>query len=279
MSQSSQIPRYGVKEQTMASDAADLAAEELRLVGFTIVDPGFSDDKKALISERFDRVAQTYFDLHGGRAELGRIDEHNTVRAMLALDEAFLDLAKTPAIILLCERMLGNAFILNQQNGIINPAKSERYNQAYYHRDLPYQHFVSTRPLAINALYCVDAFTVDNGATKVVPGSHKQEAFPADQSIRALETVAVAPAGSFIVLDCMAFHTGGRNYTAADRRAVNHVYTLPFMKQQVCLEGLMPHPEKLSVADRRLLDFGNQPAAGTRGYLETRRAKLAERGG
>ncbi|GLS32781.1 Phytanoyl-CoA dioxygenase (PhyH) [Mesorhizobium albiziae] len=274
MVERSSVPRYGVKEQTATVDRIDVACEELRLVGFSIVDPGFSDDYKAHIAKCFDTVAQTYFTSHGGRDALRSIDEHNTIRGMLAYDHMFLELAKTPTIISLCERLLGNTFILNQQNGVINPAVSDRYNQAYYHRDLPYQHFTTSRPLAINALYCVDAFTVENGATRVVPGSHKQEAFPSDSAVHGLETVALARAGCFIVLDCMTFHCGGRNVTLCDRRAINHVYTLPFIKQQIYLKSMVEDSGRLSPADRQLLDLDNQPAADAAGYLETRRARL-----
>jgi ectoine hydroxylase-related dioxygenase (phytanoyl-CoA dioxygenase family) len=266
------IPRYGVKKQTAVLDVVDRAAEELRLIGYTVIDPGFDAARVKAIADAFDAAADRYFAVHGGREVLARIDEHTTIRCMVALDDLFLELAKTPAILGLCDRLLGDAYILNQQNGIINPAMSERYSQGFYHRDLPYQHFVVSCPLAINALYCVDSFTLDNGATRIVPGSHKQEMFPADETIRALEVTAIAKAGSFIVLDCMVFHTGGRNMTQRDRRAVNHVYTLPFLKQQISLDSMLD-ASRYNEADRRLLDIGNQPAPNTSAYLSERRRK------
>ena len=39
------------------------------------------------------------------------------------------------------------------------------HHQSAFHRDLPYQHFTSSRPIAINALFCADEFTNENGAT------------------------------------------------------------------------------------------------------------------
>ena len=38
-----------------------------------------------------------------------------------------------------------------------------------------------------------------------------------------------------LVLDCMAYHCGGTNRTALDRRAVNHVYTIAMFRQQIDL--------------------------------------------
>ena len=129
-------------------------------------------DAAALVGlrDRFESVRRARLTRYGA-ATLQAIDEHNTIRCMLADDSAFLDLALNPQILNIAERMLGPGFILNQQNGIINPGDGASYNQASYHRDLPYQHFTSSRPLALNALFCIDDFALDNGATLVVPAS------------------------------------------------------------------------------------------------------------
>src|SRR3546814_9885258 len=71
---------------------------------------------------------------------------------------------------------------------IVNPAEHQSYGQGLFHRDLPHQHFVSSRPLAINALFCIDAFLEANGATLVVPASHKEERFPSDGIVSATQT-------------------------------------------------------------------------------------------
>ena len=135
---------------------------------------------------------------------------------------------------------------------MINPPRSERYNQGAWHRDLPYQHFVSLRPLAINALFCLDPFTIENGATKVLPASHQREAFPSDRFIETEALAIIAPAGSFIILDCMTFHSGGINTTDRPRRAVNHVYSIPLFRQQIDLPVALG---ETFVADRELREL------------------------
>lgn len=121
---------------------------------------------------------------------------------------------------------------------------------------MPYQHYTSSRPLAINAIYCIDPFTVENGATLVVPGSHRQEPFPSDAMVRQLETPAPASAGSFIVLDCMVYHTGSANRTDRPRRAVNHVFTLPMIRQQIDLASVLGEDPALPEAAQRLFGKG-----------------------
>lgn len=230
-------PAYGILNQTRAESIVDQAIEEIVCQGYAVVPSGMSAAEIAEFADRFDRLHDQYTARHG-RAWLESIDEHNTIRLPLAYDPRFLDLASNATVIDIVGRLIGGKFILNQQNGIVNPA-GERYNQGAWHRDLPYQHFVSSRPLAINALYCVDDFTPDNGATYVLSASHRQEAFPSDGYVNRHAVQASAPAGSFVLIDCMTYHRGGFNGTARNRRAVNHVYTIPLMRQQIDMPAVL----------------------------------------
>ena len=267
------IPTYGVKERMRESDAKiGPAVESLRLLGHAVVDGGYAPAELQVLSEAFDRAHRAQLARHGAAA-LTEIDEHNTIRAPLSLEPDFLKLGTNPIVLRLCEALLGDRFILNQQNGIINPPHGAKYNQGAYHRDLPYQHFVTSRPLALNALFCLDAFTAENGATKVISGSHKQEAFPSDGAVEALEAQVVAPAGSFIVLDGMVFHSGSVNRTAAARRAVNHVYTLPFIKQQIELPALLGDEYRDDPMLGYLLDYDNGSARSVAAYYARRIAR------
>jgi ectoine hydroxylase-related dioxygenase (phytanoyl-CoA dioxygenase family) len=271
---SSMIRTYGVKERTQEPDeTVGPAVESLRLLGYAVVDGRYSETELSVLSGAFDAAYQAQLAQHGGRNALKVIDEHNTIRAPLAIDPAFLKPASNSRILKICETLLGDRFILNQQNGIVNPPNSASYNQGTYHRDLPYQHFVTSRPLALNALFCLDTFSLENGATKVIPGSHKQEPFPSDSAARALEGQIVAPAGSFIVLDGMLFHSGGVNRTAVPRRAINHVYTLPFIKQQIDLPALLGGKYRDEAVLERLLDYGNDPPKSVAAFYERRRKR------
>ncbi len=237
---------YGVSEQSQPTDVVSYAAEEIARVGFAVVQSEYSSERIDEIKAIFDSTHRKYLSIYN-QERLSKIDEANGIRLPLALEPRFVEIAANSRVLRLVEALLRNKFILNQQNGVINPANSARYNQGAWHRDLPYQHFVSSRPLAINALYCVDDFTAENGATFVIPGSHKQEAFPSAEYIERHALQITAAAGSFIVLDCMLFHCGGVNRTAISRRAVNHVYTTAFIRQQIDIPEVLgpvpPYPE------------------------------------
>lgn len=263
------VARYGVREQVAVATAVDKAIESLRLLGFAVLDGGYSTTQLDAFSAAFDE-AHAKLVARYGLEYLTAIDEHNTIRAMLGSHSAFIELASNRFVLDVCRRLIGGAIMLNQQNGIVNPANNQRYNQGSYHRDLPYQHFVSSRPLAINALFCLDAFTPDNGATRVLPATHKQEEFPSDAFIQAIERQVTAPRGSFILLDCMTYHSGSPNRSAVPRRAVNHVYTIPLLKQQISLPDLLGEDFTGDEVLRKLLGYPYKTPTDLSAYYKNR---------
>jgi ectoine hydroxylase-related dioxygenase (phytanoyl-CoA dioxygenase family) len=270
----SQIRSYGVKDRIPEGDEVAQAVESLRMLGYAVLDGGYSAEELDELSTRFDNAQKRSHAEHGGSEQLARIDEHRTVRAMLSVDPAFLDLARNERLMRVCTTLIGDYFILNQQNGIINPPNGQSYNQASWHRDLPYQHFVSSRPLALNALFCLDQFTPDNGSTLVLPATHKQEPFPSDHAVHANAKMVTAPRGCFIVLDAMLYHSGGVNTTAVPRRAINHVYTIPLIRQQIDFPSILGDRYASDPVLAAFLGYGVRTPTSLADYYRDRLARL-----
>jgi ectoine hydroxylase-related dioxygenase (phytanoyl-CoA dioxygenase family) len=271
--QQSTPSRYGVIEQTASASDIDNAVESLRHLGYAVVDSGWDQRSLDALAKAFERAHALGIEKHGGRDALVTLDEINTIRLPMLYDPLFLQLADNNKILDICRKLIAGYVVLNQQNGVINPPHSGQYNQGQWHRDLPYQHFVSSRPLAINALFCLDAFTAANGATMVLPASHRQEAFPSDGFVSAQAISIEAPAGSFIVLDGMAFHSGGVNTTDKPRRAINHVYTIPHIRQQIDMPAALGDQFTSDVALRRLLGYGLSTPRTVAEYLVSRQKR------
>lgn len=233
---------YGVSHQDRFDTELQEAAEQVRRLGYATLDSGYSCDELNAIAEAFERTRERYIACWG-EARLKSVDEYNTIRApLLHGDSVFVELATNKILLRLVSLLIDGKFLHNQQNGIVNPPE-QQYNQGQWHRDLPYQHYVSSSPLAINALFCVDDFTVGNGSTFVLPASHKTQKFPSIDYIRRNAVQVEAKKGHFIVLDCMLFHSGGFNQAPNVRRGVNHVYSIPYFKQQINL------PQNLAALD------------------------------
>src|SRR5205085_3794815 len=225
---------YGVRESSTATSETDKGVEEIRITGFTVVPGVLSKPELEIIRGKLDEIYKIQVTEIGGEDRLDEMKDSNIVRLLLAYDDYFLGVATNPAVLAIVERLLGDYYILVQQNGILILPRLENY-QISWHRDLSYQHFVSTRPLAISALFCIDDFSEESGGTYVLPASHKVEAFPSQEFLKRNQRGITARAGSVLVFDSMLFHRAGYNRATFTRRALNHVYALPFLKQQISI--------------------------------------------
>jgi ectoine hydroxylase-related dioxygenase (phytanoyl-CoA dioxygenase family) len=266
------IPTYGMRDRLQLKDQIDLHVQQIQLAGYTVLQPVPAQGEVIDWHSRIDAVISRQTVEAGGVDVLRSLGEENTARAALAYDHAFLQLALNENVLAICERLLGDYFILNQQNVVVNPPAG-KHHQAAYHRDLPYQHFVSSRPLAVSALFCADAFSEASGGTHVIPSSHKFEAFPSDEVVARLERQVEAPAGAWVIFDAMLFHRTGTNVSGLPRRAVNHVWSLPIIKQQIVLPALLPEKFALDAKLSRLLGYESNPPSSVHEWLERRRAR------
>jgi len=265
-----------VRESEIAGDAIDQHAERLRIAGYTIVPSDFPSGEIDEFGHRLDRLLRQQIDAFGGAERMAAIGDAWTVRCPLADDDAFLGLAAHPSVLALCRHVLGEYIVLMQQNGVVNPPR-QRHTQRAYHRDLPYQHFTSSRPLALSALFCIDPFDRVTGATVVLPASHRVETFPSAEVARGLETTVEAPRGAFIVFDSMLFHRAGDNESDAPRRAVNHVFTIPLIVQQVSLPDALGgrHADDPGLA--ALLGYDAAPARSVLAWRQRRLQRVEAR--
>ncbi|WP_422134200.1 phytanoyl-CoA dioxygenase family protein [Endozoicomonas sp. ALD040] len=262
------INSYGVREQYDIKKEFDLEKEQFERNGYALISSGFSKEKILEIKEEFTSIRKKYIQKYSS-SYLESRNEHNGIRLPLLLSNVFLELAANERVIKFLTHFLGEGFILNQQNGVVNPA-GEEYNQGKWHRDLPYQHFTTSRPIAINALYCVDEFTLNNGATKVIPSSHLHETFPSNEYIDENEKQIIANAGDYLILNCMLYHSGGKNVTIYDRCAVNHVYAAPIFAKQIQLDKEM-FVYKFDIEKfEKLLGLRFSVKSGVSEYLESR---------
>jgi hypothetical protein len=204
------VESYGVLVQDNHGSEIDEVAESVRRLGYAILDSGYSVKELKQLSEAFNLTRTNYVKSYG-EARLRSAKEFHTIRAPLANGDPILfRLATNQNLLNVLGKLILGKLILNQQNGVINPP-SETFNQGAWHRGLPYQHYISSSPLAVNALFCVDDFTLENGSTFVLPATHQSANYPSEQYIRRNALQLEAKAGQYILLDCMIFHSGGFN--------------------------------------------------------------------
>jgi ectoine hydroxylase-related dioxygenase (phytanoyl-CoA dioxygenase family) len=262
---------YGVLERARVTDDVAAHSERIRVAGFTVVDGGFTSGEVAEFGQRLDAALAQQRD-EFGYERLAAIGDEWTVRCPLVHDAIFLRLVTHLRVLAICRNLLGEYVVLMQQNGVINPPR-QTHSQTAYHRDLPYQHFTSSRPLALSAIFCIDPFRKETGATTVLPATHRVETFPDETVAATLDTSVEADAGSFIVFDSMLFHRAGENQAERPRRAVNQVFSIPLIAQQISLPLALEGRYREDPALARLLGYEAMPAASALAWRERRVAR------
>jgi ectoine hydroxylase-related dioxygenase (phytanoyl-CoA dioxygenase family) len=112
-----------------------------------------------------------------------------------------------------------------------------------------------------NSMWLVDDFTADNGATRVVPGSHRTGTRP-DQVLADPEAdhpdqiLLTAPAGSIVIFNSHLWHGGTLNRTEAPRRGMTFAFSRRDQRQQLNQAEYIRKAvyDRLSPAERYLME-------------------------
>jgi hypothetical protein len=134
-----------------------------------------------------------------------------------------------PRILALLDRLFLPNYLLSQCQ-IINVQPGEAAQ--YLHADDSFYPVPRPRPaLSAATIWAIDEFRDDNGATVVVPGSHRwpdgRLARPDDPRVP-----VVMPAGSVVFFGGTLWHGGGENRSHAGRLAVTCQYCEPWLRTQ-----------------------------------------------
>lgn len=89
-----------------------------------------------------------------------------------------------------------------------------------------------------NSIWLLDDFSKQNGATRIVPGTHLNSQLPQDAlsdpfTSHPGEVLIEAPAGSVVIFNSHAWHGGTTNNTGLPRRAIHSYFCRKDQPQQV----------------------------------------------
>ena len=242
------VESYGIIQQDQPNSDLEFNIEKFHRKGYVKISSEYNQNELNKIRGAFNKAKSLYLKKYN-LAD----NDLSSIRGLFALDKIFLEIAKNKFLLKFLKKVFDGKFIVNQQNGLINNPK-KIYEQAKWHRDLPYQHFISSKVLAINAIFCIDNFNNQNGATKVLPCSQLFEKFPSKNYTLDNEVTIEANSGDFIILNAMTYHSGGFNSSKYLRRGINTVYSIPYIRHQIDLDYLQ-FKYKLSKKDKEFLGF------------------------
>ncbi len=155
------------------------------------------------------------------------------------------------------ERHFGGKYILLNFGAVMHPPGGKAYT-LMPHRDI--RAWSADCPLSLNMLVMLDDFTVENGATLLLSGSHQTPAMPTVEAFHSGAEPAVGRAGDILLFNSLLVHAAAPNRSNAERRALTLCFGRPFMKPQMDWPRYLPaDAEKaLSPLGRQLLGYHAQ---------------------
>jgi ectoine hydroxylase-related dioxygenase (phytanoyl-CoA dioxygenase family) len=145
--------------------------------------------------------------------------------------QVFRDLVLHPVALDLVRHVLGPDILLFSYTGNAigpgAPGGGAHTDQIYLPAETPWA-------VVCNVIYMLDDFTEENGATLVVPGSHRRSLNDLNAESFAEGAVsATRRAGSAIVMESRIWHSIGVNKTSSDgRHGILTAYCKPFLRTQ-----------------------------------------------
>ena len=155
-------------------------------------------------------------------------------------------------------RFFGDApYILHAFNPVTVAPDGRSYLHRI-HRDVG-THAGSFR-LLLNMLVMVDDFTMENGATHILSGSHLSADRPPDETFWSDAKRILGRAGSIVLFDSNIWHAAGVNVSDQRRTALTLSFSRPFYKPQMDYARFLGPDYGVHLSDdlRQLLGYNAQ---------------------
>jgi ectoine hydroxylase-related dioxygenase (phytanoyl-CoA dioxygenase family) len=200
--------------------------DAIRTDGYTIVENAISPDLVAALNEALVRLER---DLDAKPAGNG-FEGHRTVRIynLLAHGAPFAEVPIHASVLPIVEGVLDAQCLISSLSSIaIDPGETA---QPIHADDQVIPLEKPHAPIVCNSMWALTDFTEANGATRLVPGSHKR---PNPEYGGAYQTIAAEmPKGGVLLWDGALWHGGGANRTEVRRTGIAMNYCAGFIRQQ-----------------------------------------------
>jgi Phytanoyl-CoA dioxygenase (PhyH) len=188
-----------------------------------VVDEDMIDRLKSDLSRAYGRIRPI-------QVQQGMGDITDGAHHILGLGESFVEFLDRQYLHAYISHYFdGGTYIVNTFGGWFNAPGRRTYIENV-HRDL--RTFSGDYNLMLNVLVMLDDFTLANGATYLMSGSHLAPEKPEVDVFQGNSARAVGGAGSVLLFNSNLWHAAAPNTSDAPRAALTVTLTKPFMKPQ-----------------------------------------------
>ncbi len=240
--------------EILSEKALAQALREIEEQGYTILERAIPEDLldtvgEALVKiERDQKIVPSKNDFEG----------HQTVRIynLLAYGSPFSKIPLNPQVLPIVEGVLDEGCLISSLSSI-SIGKGE--SPQPIHADDQVIGLARPHPAVVcNSMWAMTDFTEANGATRIVPGSHKDPNWPVYGDSEIDSIPAEMERGSVLVWHGSLWHGGGANVTDERRVGMAMNYCAGFIRQQENQQLGIPRKVAAEFPERlqRLVGYG-----------------------
>ncbi len=256
--------------------------KEVESQGYVIIENVLSDRECRHFVSLLDDCVEKYTPFHADVRSnsdhgLDKKAEEKIVFNLHNKDFSFLSMVDHSSVYPLLSNMLKRGsyedsepfiHILSSARSPLRGAKKQQLHNDSRYPNAPW-------PIVAVVLWCLEDFTTENGATRVVPGSHKFPGFPENGRTYPEEVVLEASRGSAIVFNGSLWHGSGMNESSSTRWAMIYTYARWFCKTSFNFNKNMPleYFERLTEAQKELFGYKTNPPTDEFDRISSRSVK------
>ena len=186
---------------------------------------------------------------------------------------AFLEIFDNEKVMNPVNWVMGENSIIYSYTSSSMPPKQGN-DSSHVHVDCPI--FIPDYILRMGVLIPLNDFTVENGATYFLEGSHKSEQMPGDEEFYSKAKRLTIKAGSGWFFNTRMWHAGGNNQSNEWRHALTLNICRPWMKQYIDAPRLLKDFDQSKMSEKALqkLGFFSQPPASYDEYFDKSRKRM-----
>jgi ectoine hydroxylase-related dioxygenase (phytanoyl-CoA dioxygenase family) len=242
--------------------SADVAGQ-----GYAILERAIAGEEIDHLTARIDRALEAFEVPYGTNEFLGT--HTRRLFNLLARDAAFASVPIHEAVLPVVEAILDTECLLSSLTAIeMNPGETA---QPAHADDGSFGLSKPHAPISCTAIWALTDFTLENGATEVVAGSHREDHSPRrDDRWTPTRKPITMPAGSVLLYHGSLWHGGGANQSDERRLAIVANYCAGWVRQEECQLLALPREQVSTFPSRLRRLVGYSTYRGLLGHVDQR---------
>jgi ectoine hydroxylase-related dioxygenase (phytanoyl-CoA dioxygenase family) len=230
--------------------------KELHKNGYLVIPNVLSKEACDAYVTQLEKAHEKYFPLYVQNKASHSLNDATKEKIVFNVHNkhhSFLDLIDNNKVYPIVKELLtlgsynqSDPVILRQNTGR-TPLKGMKAQQLHNDARITGCHF----PIMAVVIWMLEDFTEENGATRIVPGSHKLLIYPKDNEKHPDEILVTGKKGTAVIIDGQLWHASNENKTNFSRWCILSTYTCWFYKTAFDFNRNMPISYYNMMTDRQ----------------------------